>query len=152
MTTFDRERLADQLEIRQLAADYARGVDVPDGKRVADLFLPDGVLRICHRGKSEPVGERVGREAIASAMDGLTRYEKTMHVVANQYIDLSGDSATGETYCLAHHIREVEGKGLMNYVMAIRYLDQYSRADEGWRIAVRELQVEFTEDRPVTGP
>jgi ketosteroid isomerase-like protein len=152
MTKLDLERLADQLELRQLAADYARGVDVPDGKRVADLFLPDGVLRIYHRGKPEPFSERVGRESIASAMAGLTRYEKTMHVVANQYIDLDGDSATGETYCLAHHIREVDGKGPMDYVMAIRYLDQYSRADEGWKIAVRELQVEFTEDRPVTGP
>ncbi len=152
MTRIDLDQLADQLEIRQLAADYARGVDVPDGKRVADLFTTDGVLRICHRGKAEPVAERVGRDAIASAMNGLTRYEKTMHVVANQYIDLAGDSATGETYCLAHHIRDVEGKGAMDYVMAIRYLDEYSRTDEGWKVAVRELQVEFTEDRPVTGP
>jgi SnoaL-like domain len=152
MTTLDLARLADQLELRQIAADYARGVDIPDGKQVADLFLPDGVLRICHRGKAEPFAERVGRDAIGAAMAGLTRYEKTMHVIANQYIDVDGDSATGETYCLAHHIREVEGKGLMNYVMAIRYLDEYSRTGEGWKIAVRELQVEFTEDRPVTGP
>lgn len=152
MTKLDLERLADELELHQLAADYARGVDVPDGKRVAELFLPDGVLRIFHRGKVEPFSERVGREAIALAMNGLTRYQTTLHVVANQYLELAGDAATGETYCLAHHIREVEGKGLMDYFMAIRYLDEYSRTDEGWKIAVRELQVEFTEDRPVTGP
>jgi hypothetical protein len=152
MPKLDLDQLADQLELRQIAADYARGVDVPDGELVADLFLPDGVLRIGHRGKAEPFSERVGREAIATAMAGLTRYETTLHVIANQYIDISGDSATGETYCLAHHIREVEGKGPMNYVMGIRYLDQYSRTSEGWKIAVRELQVDFTEDRPVTGP
>jgi hypothetical protein len=152
MAKLDLEQLADQLELRQIAADYARGVDVPDGQLVADLFLPDGLLRICHRGKVEPFSQRAGREAIATAMVGLTRYETTLHVIANQYIDVTGDSATGETYCLAHHIREVEGKGPMNYVMGIRYLDQYSRTAEGWKIAVRELQVEFTEDRPVTGP
>ena len=152
MPKVDLDRLADELELRQIAADYARGVDVPDGKRVADLFLPDGVLRIHHRGKAEPFSERVGREAIASAMGGLTRYETTMHVIANQYIDLHGDSATGETYCLAHHVRQVEGKGLMDYVMAIRYLDEYARTGQGWKIALRDLQVEFTEDRPVTGP
>jgi ketosteroid isomerase-like protein len=152
MTKLDLERLADELEIRQLAADYARGVDVPDGARVADLFLPDGVLRICHRGKAEPFSERVGREAIAAAMARLTRYDTTLHVVANQYIDVAGDSAKGEAYCLAHHIRDVEGKGSMDYFMAIRYLDEYTRTDDGWKIAVRELQVEFTEDRPVTGP
>jgi hypothetical protein len=152
MATLDLERLADELELRQIAADYARGVDVPDGPRVAELFLPDGVLRIFHRGKDEPFSERVGREAIATAMAGLTRYETTLHVIGNQYIDVAGDSATGETYCLAHHICEVEGKGLLNYVMGIRYLDEYSRTGDGWKIAVRELRVEFTEDRPVTGP
>jgi ketosteroid isomerase-like protein len=152
MANLDLAQLADQLEIRQLAAEYARAVDVPDGERAAELFAPEGVLRICHRGKAEPVAQRVGREAIASAMSGLTRYETTMHVVANQYIELAGDSATGETYCLAHHVREVEGKGVMDYVMAIRYLDEYRRTGEGWKIVVRELQVEFTEDRPVTGP
>jgi ketosteroid isomerase-like protein len=152
MSNFDLAQLADQIEIRQLAADYARAVDKPDGPEAAALFTPDGVLRICHRGKTEPVAERVGREAIASAMNGLSRYETTMHVVANQYVDISGDSATGQTYCLAHHVRDVEGQGAMDYVMAIRYLDEYSRTGEGWKIAVRELQVEFTEDRQVTGP
>jgi ketosteroid isomerase-like protein len=152
MTKLDLDQLADELEIRQLALDYARAVDVPDGSRVAQLFLADGTLRICHRGKSEPFSERQGRETIEKAIGGLTRYEKTMHVVANSYIDVAGDSATGETYCLAHHIRQVEGQGVMDYVMAIRYLDQYTRSAEGWKIAVRELQVEFTEDRPVTGP
>jgi hypothetical protein len=152
MPKLDLEQLADQLELRQIAADYARGVDVPDGEAVAELFLADGVLRICHRGKDEPFSQREGREAIATAMAGLRRYETTLHVIGNQYIDVTGDSATGETYCLAHHIRPVEGKGLMNYVMGIRYLDEYRRTDDGWKIAVRELQVEFTEDRPVTGP
>jgi hypothetical protein len=152
MTDLDLAALADERAICQLALDYARAVDVPDGPRVAELITPDGTLRICHRGKSEPFSERQGRETIGKVIGALTRYEKTMHLVANSYIDLAGDTATGETYCLAHHIRQVEGQGLMDYVMAIRYLDQYARTGEGWKIAVRELQVEFTEDRPVTGP
>lgn len=144
--------LADRLAIRQLVDDYARAVDQPDGERAAALFVPDGVLRIFERGTPEPVRERVGRSDIATAMNGLTRYDTTMHVVANHYADIDGDTATGETYCLAHHVRDVEGQGPMDYVMAIRYLDAYRRSDEGWRLATRELQVEFTEDRPVTGP
>ena len=36
--------------------------------------------------------------------------------------------------------------------MHIRYLDRYARLDEGWRIAERHLQLEFTEERPVSGP
>jgi hypothetical protein len=33
--------------------------------------------------------------------------------------------------------------------MNIRYLDDYVRLPEGWRISKRELQVEFTEVFPI---
>jgi uncharacterized protein (TIGR02246 family) len=151
MAALDLQLLADRLAIRQLVEDYARAVDQPDGERAAALFAPDGVLRIFERGKAEAVRERTGRDDIATAMNGLTRYDVTLHVVANHYSDITGDTATGETYCLAHHVRDVDGQA-MDYVMAIRYLDAYVRTDEGWKLSTRELQVEFTEDRPVTGP
>jgi uncharacterized protein (TIGR02246 family) len=152
MADLDLRLLADRLALRQLVDDYARAVDQPDGDAAAALFTPDGLLRICERGTPEPVRERQGRAAIATAMSGLGRYDTTLHVVANHYAAIDGDTASGETYCLAHHVRDVEGQGPMDYVMAIRYLDAYRRTDEGWRIERRELQVEFTEDRPVTGP
>ena len=110
------------------------------------------MLRIFNRGQDEPVRERVGREAIATAFAGLSRYEVTLHVVANHYVEIDGDTGTGETYCLAHHVHPVDDGSRGDFVMAIRYLDRYRRLDEGWRLELRELQVEFTEDRPVTGP
>jgi uncharacterized protein (TIGR02246 family) len=152
MAGLDLQLLADRLALRQLVDDYARAVDQPDGESAAALFVPDGVLCIFERGTAEPVRERKGRDEIAAAMNGLTRYDTTLHFVGNHYAAIDGDIATGETYCLAHHIREVEGEGSMDFVMAIRYLDAYRRVDEGWCIARRELRVEFTEDRPVTGP
>ncbi len=148
--------LADRLALRGLVDAYALCVDGDDPGSAAELFTPDGELRIFNRGVSDAVRERIGREAIATAMTGLGRYDTTLHVVANHVVELDGDTATGETYCLAHHVRDVEGPdgvtGPSDYVMAIRYLDRFERTDEGWRIARRHLQVEFTEDRPVTGP
>ena len=35
--------------------------------------------------------------------------------------------------------------------MMIRYQDRYLRTPAGWRISVRELQVDWTEERTVTG-
>ena len=119
------------------------------------MFTPDGALRIFERGIEAPVRERLGREAIATAFAGLSRYDVTLHVVANHLVEIDGDTATGETYCLAHHVRtigEAEQAHLSDYLMAIRYLDVYSRTDEGWRIVQRHLQLEFTEERPVSGP
>ena len=146
----------DRLAVRGLVDAYALCVDGDDPGSAAELFTPEGELRIFNRGQSEAVRERIGREAIAAAMAGLGRYDTTLHVVANHVVELDGDVASGVTYCLAHHVRDVEGPdgvtGPFDYVMAIRYLDRFVRTDEGWRIAQRHLQVEFTEDRPVTGP
>jgi hypothetical protein len=98
------------------------------------------------------VRQRNGRAEIAEAIKGLSRYDVTMHSVSNHYVVLNGDAATGETYCRATHVRPVEGgapEARENYVMNIRYLDDYIRLPEGWRIAKRELQVEFTEVFPI---
>jgi hypothetical protein len=148
--------LLDRLALRDLVEAYAFRVDSDDPASAAELFAPEGALRIFDAGQAEPVRERIGREAIATAMGGLSRYDRTLHVVANQAVEIDGDTATGHTYCLAHHLRDVEGPdgvtAPFDYVMHIRYLDRYVRLDEGWRIAQRHLQVEFTEDRAVSGP
>ncbi|MFM8863146.1 MAG: nuclear transport factor 2 family protein [Acidimicrobiia bacterium] len=142
----------DRAALRALVDDYARCADRIDGEGLAALFAPDGVLRICERGSPEPVRQRNGRAEIAAAIAGLSRYEVTMHLVGNHYVDIDGASATGETYCRASHIRAIEGGPVgarENHVMNIRYLDRFVRLDEGWRIAERELQVEWTETAPI---
>jgi hypothetical protein len=149
----DPQYLSDRLAIRDLVEGYAFRVDSDDPGSASALFTPDGELRIFERGRADPVRERTGREAIAAAMAGLDRYDTTLHVVGNHRVDIDGDAAEGETYCLAHHVRGVEGPdgetAPYDYVMHIRYLDRFARTDEGWRIARRHLQVEFTEDRPI---
>lgn len=147
----EQER-ADRDAIRLLVDDYARHADRIDNEALAGLFAPEGVLRIFERGNPEPVRQRFGRAEIAEAIKGLSRYDVTLHFVANHYVDLDGDIARGETYCRACHVRPVEGgapEARENYVMNIRYLDEYVRLAEGWRIAKRELQVEFTEVFPI---
>ena len=96
--------------------------------------------------------QRIGRGEIAEAIKGLSRYDVTLHVVSNHYVEIEGDVATGESYCRASHIRPVEGgapEARENYIMNIRYLDEFIRTTEGWRISKRELQVEFTEVSPI---
>jgi len=151
-TSISMDDLRDRLEIRGIVDAYARFADRIDNEGLASLFAPDGVLRIFERGNPDPVRERIGREEIAEAIKGLSRYDVTMHLVGNHYVVLSGDTATGETYCRACHIRPVEGgapDARENYVMNIRYLDAYVRLAEGWRIAKRELQVDWTEVAPI---
>jgi hypothetical protein len=159
MNVLEQRTLADRLAIRELVDLYARAADRVDGAAAAGLFTEQGVLRIFERGTDTPVRERIGRSEIATAFAGLSRYDVTLHVVANHLVEFADaierKSATGETYCLAHHVRAI-GEGddahLSDYLMAIRYLDTFERTAEGWRIAQRHLQLEFTEERPISGP
>lgn len=139
----------DRDELRALVDAYARCADRIDNVGLAALFVPDGVLRICERGNPTPLRQRNGRDEISEAIKGLSRYEVTMHLVGNHYVELDGDTATGETYCRASHITVHDDGTRSNHVMNIRYLDRFARLAEGWRIAERELQVEWTEDHAI---
>ena len=140
----------DRLALRQLVEDYARGCDRRQPVAVAGLFTEDGRL-IRHREGAEaepPASDTRGRAAIAELIDGLARYEVTTHFLGQQSLTLDGDTAQGETYCLAHHVYGREGER-RNRVMSIRYLDRYRREEPGWRFAERRLAVDWVEDRPL---
>lgn len=141
----------DRLALRDLVEAYARCADRVDATGLAALFVADGVLRIVPRGASEPARERIGREAIASAIAGLDRYTATFHFVGNHYVDVDGETATGEVYCIAHHVSGEPGTE-NDHAMFVRYEDTYRREPDGWRIAERVLRVQWTEDRAVGAP
>ena len=83
-------------------------------------------------------------------MRRLSRYEVTTHFLGQQSVSFDPDDpdrATGETYCLAHHLHVV-GEARVNDVMSIRYQDEYVREAGRWRFATRTLFVDWTERRP----
>ena len=141
--------LEDRVALRDLVEAYARCADRIDGEGLAALFMPEGVLRIVRRGVEETPAERVGREEIATAISRLDRYVATFHFVGNHYVTVDGDEGTGEAYCVAHHLLGESGSQI-DHVMMIRYQDQYRRQPDGWKLAVRELRVDWTEERTVT--
>jgi hypothetical protein len=63
-------------------------------------------------------------------------------------VAIDGDTARGETYCLAHHLYDHEGQPY-NRVMAIRYLDTFRRQSSRWQIADRRLVIDWIEYRPM---
>ena len=128
--------MSDDEDLRNLVVAYASGLDRRRFGDVAHLFTNEGQLT--HRGRTT-----VGHDDLAMAFRVLERYDVTTHFVGQQATVIDGDGATGETYCLAHHISEHD-----NYVMSIRYQDVYARTTSGWRFASRELVVDWEEHRP----
>jgi ketosteroid isomerase-like protein len=139
---------ADRVALRELVEAYAHHVDRLDPDAVAALFCHDGVLKIYEGDPAtvEPARVRTGPPEISAALAGLSRYEVTTHFLGQQSVQLAGDTATGETYCMAHHITRTGGER-RDKVLSIRYLDRYRRVDTRWCFDERVLVVDWADDR-----
>ncbi len=78
----------------------------------------------------------------------LNAYVATMHFNGQSTVELNGDRATGEGYCLAHHLTEAEDGSRTLMVASIRYLDTFVKQDGAWLFAERRLMVNWTDTRP----
>ena len=62
----------------------------------------------------------------------LNAYETTTHFNGQNTIALDGDRATGESYCLAHHLYTDAGERKL-MVASLRYHDTFVKLDGAWR-------------------
>lgn len=147
--TMSAEEAADRLAIRELFDAYAHCADRRDAKGQMALFTPDTRFLVYMDSRSEqPTQELHGREALAPVFDNLNTYHATMHFNGQSTVVLDGDRATGESYCIAHHLYEADGQRTLMKAY-IRYLDQFARQPDGsWLFAERKLMVDWTETRP----
>ncbi|HEY8527947.1 MAG TPA: nuclear transport factor 2 family protein [Acidimicrobiales bacterium] len=151
-------RAADELALRRLAALYARAADRNEPETFAGVFLPDARLRVWRPADTDaPSTDVAGHEALGRIPGRLaSRYARTFHFLGQSTYEIGDDEATGEVYCLAHHLAadaEDPSAGApaqtTDYVMHMRYLDTYRRDSAGgWRIAERTAYVDWTESRP----
>ena len=135
--------LEDRLALQELAARYARAVDRREYAAFAALFTSDGVL--CGPGYALE-----GRAEIERGIAQIEQYQATQHCVHNQLVDVAGDSGSGETYCVARHVYTRAGAA-RKLDMGVRYQDQYRREAGAWRLARRELVLDWTQDLPLVG-
>ena len=131
----------DQIAIQRLMYRYARCADRKDYKGFAEVFCEDAVFDY----KGNPV---TPYSAIELMMHALEEYTTTAHQVHNVFYEVDGDSAEGETYCLASHLFN-GADGEMKLDMGIIYRDQLRRTATGWRIALREFDLLWTQTSAV---
>ncbi len=97
---------ADRLAIRELIEAYAHCADRRDAKGQMALFTKDTHFVVYMNAKDpKPSQELHSRDALAPVFADLNQYDATTHFVGQSTIfALTGDRATGEAYCLAHHV------------------------------------------------
>ena len=142
---------ADRLAIRELVEAYADRADSRDATGQMALFTPDTHFVVYMNAKDpKPSQELHSRAALAPVFADLNRYAATMHFLGQSTIlTLTADRATGEAYCLAHHLTVADGsKRLM--IAALRYADTFVKQDGAWLFAERRLYVDWLEERALS--
>jgi hypothetical protein len=149
--TISPSEAADRLAIRELVEAYAHCADRRDAKGQMSLFTADTHFVVYMNAKnSTPSQELHSREALAPVFAELNKYDATTHFVGQSTIfTLTADRATGEAYCLAHHITLEGGKRRL-MVASLRYLDTFVKRDGAWLFAERQLYVDWLEERALS--
>jgi hypothetical protein len=149
MTPTPRENeLADRLAIRALVDAYAHCADRRDADGQKALFTDDTHFVVYMDGEgTDPSQDLNGREALTPVFADLNRYEATTHFNGQSTVALDADRATGESYCLAHHLY-TEGGERKLMVASLRYRDTFVKRDGAWLFAERKLYVDWTDTRP----
>ena len=140
---------ADRLEIRELVDAYAHCADRRDAKGQMSLFTNDTHFVVFMDPRSEkPSIELNRREDLAPVFNELNKYEVTTHFMGQSTVVLNGDHATGETYCIAHHVSASEGKRTL-FIASLRYYDVFAKVEGEWLFDDRKIVVDWTDNPPI---
>jgi ketosteroid isomerase-like protein len=141
----------DRLAIREVVDAYARCADRRDAAGQMALFTEDTHFVVyMDPTLDEPTQELHGRAALAPVFDQLNTYATTTHFNGQSTVVLDGERATGESYCLAHHLSVDEDGRRTMMIASLRYLDEFVKRNGIWLFAQRRLMVDWTETRPST--
>ena len=147
-TTITPEEAADRFAIRELVEAYAHCADRRDAQGQMSLFTTDTHFVVYMNAKDPtPTQELHSREALALVFADLNKYDATTHFVGQSTIfTLEAGRATGEAYCLAHHVYMKDGKRRL-MLASLRYLDTFVKTDGAWLFAERLLYLDWLEER-----
>ena len=149
--TISPEEAADRLAIRELVEAYAHCADRRDAQGQMSLFTTDTHFVVYMNAKDPtPSQELSSNEALALVFADLNKYDATTHFVGQSTIfTLTNERASGEAYCLAHHLT-VDGEKRRLMVASLRYLDTFVKKDGAWLFAERLLYVDWLEERALS--
>ena len=149
--TISANEAADRLAIRELVDAYAHCADRRDANGQMSLFTADTHFVVYMNAKDpRPSMELHSRDALAPVFADLNKYDATTHFVGQSTIfTLTDDRATGEAYCLAHHVT-VDGGERRLMVASLRYQDTFVKIEGAWLFAERRLYVDWIDERPLS--
>lgn len=120
--------VADKLAIRDVVANYCRGIDRLDLDLVRSTYHRDAIDH--HTGFDGSIDEY-----IAWLEPRLPLFTGTHHLMGNHLAEIVGDRAVAETYLIATHW-DVDDEN-RNLTTGIRYVDLMTRREGRWAVSER---------------
>jgi hypothetical protein len=130
--------LVDRASLRELLDRYCFAIDRGDVEAFRSCWTTDAYYEMNDRGSVWKT--LVGQDEIVAFFD--VRYfsnpsrRTTNHAISSTNLVINGHAATGETMGVAHVLDGPVERGRM-MIRGIRYLDDFVRQPEGWRILRR---------------
>ncbi len=125
-------------QIAELTLAYCRGVDRADEALLKSIFHEDSIVV---SGAFDGNGQQFATEicAIVRAV-----FDQTLHSIDHQWIEVTGDTAMGETYVVAVSTMTDLERGKSEMLTGGRYLDRFTRRDGVWKFAARTFVSEWS--------
>jgi hypothetical protein len=93
------------------------------------------------------------REDLGPVFEDLERFRATTHFNGQSTVSLDGETATAETYCLAHHVSADGDPPQTIFLAPIRYYDTLEKSNEGVCLfAERKRYVDWMDTRALGLP
>ena len=127
--------MVDRAAIRDVMVRYARGLDRRDFDLVTSCFTSDAYAD--YRGHKTS-----GIDNIIQYLRRIDRFQRTMHFMGDQFIEIYGDTAEVETYAIDYLWYAVDG---IQYISTggLRYSDKMLRREGKWLIYHRVMHLDW---------
>ena len=127
----------DRQAIQEAVLRYCRGIDRLDMDLVRSAYHPGGVDH--HTGFSGPI-----EEFIAWVSGALGKFDGTMHLIGNHFVEGDSEKAVSETYGTAVHWGQPLDDPRRNFTSGFRYIDHFEKRDGRWAVVERWAIREWT--------
>jgi hypothetical protein len=125
--------------LHDLSMAYARAVDRADAALMRSIFHEDSTVVT---GVFNGSGQDFAVKITAFVRENL---ERCFHSVANEWYEVKGDEAVGESYVIANVTA-----GGSDILTGGRYIDRYQRRNGVWKIQSRAFVVDWTNTQPTS--
>lgn len=138
------EILLAEREIHRAIVRYCRAADRLDEDLLGSVYHDDGT-------DDHGIYKGLGKEMGAFMIPMVKQiYRTTMHAVHNCLIEVEGDKAGAETYCVAYHERVDESEQRWLDVFGCRYVDRFECRAGVWAITERVVVHDWDAALPLT--